>query len=163
MYVMRRWAVRNAGWLERFYAVVEPLLVACHPLWRTLGYSRLEWPIAFVERHVKGFFFDCQMCGKCVLSSTGMACPMNCPKQLRNGPCGGVRLNGNCEVDPDMRCVWVEAAEGAARMRHGLEKIRIVQAPVDSQLHGRSSWLRVARLQGESSGRVQQDATTASP
>ena len=122
MYVMRRWAVRNAGWLERFYAAVEPLLIACHPLWRTLGYARLERPIAFIERHVKGFFFDCRMCGQCVLSFTGMACPMNCPKQLRNGPCGGVRLNGNCEVDPDMRCVWIEAAEGAARMRHGLEK-----------------------------------------
>nr|WP_245947992.1 methylenetetrahydrofolate reductase C-terminal domain-containing protein [Halomonas montanilacus] len=29
------------------------------------------------------------MCGQCILSSTGMSCPMNCPKSLRNGPCGG--------------------------------------------------------------------------
>ena len=149
MYALRKWSVRNAGLWERFYAVAEPLLVGFHGLWRVLGYERMERPVAFVERHVKGLFFDCRMCGHCVLSSTGMVCPMNCPKQLRNGPCGGVREDGGCEVDPTMRCVWVEAAEGAARMRHGLEKIRLVQAPVDSQLQGRSSWLRVARLQGE--------------
>ena len=56
-----------------------------------IGFARLEAPAAAVERNVKGLLFDCQMCGKCVLSSTGMSCPMNCPKQMRNGPCGGVR------------------------------------------------------------------------
>jgi hypothetical protein len=149
MYAVRRWSVRQAGLLENCYRVVERFLVTCHPLWRTMGYARLERPFAFIERHLKGFFFDCRMCGECVLSSTGMACPMNCPKQLRNGPCGGVRENGNCEVDPDMRCVWVEAIEGASRMRRGMERIRVVQAPVDSQLRGRSSALRVARMQSE--------------
>ncbi|MDH3452222.1 MAG: methylenetetrahydrofolate reductase C-terminal domain-containing protein [Gammaproteobacteria bacterium] len=153
MYALRKWSVRNAALLERFYDVAEPLLLACHPLWRILGYERLERPIAFVERQVKGLFFDCRMCGQCVLSSTGMACPMNCPKQLRNGPCGGVREDGGCEVDPGLRCVWVEATEGAARMRAGLERIRLVQAPVDSQLQGRSTWLRVARLHGEAHDR----------
>ena len=63
--------------------------------------------------------FDCRMCGQCMLSSTGMSCPMNCPKQLRNGPCGGVRANGNCEVEPDMPCVWVKAWEGSQNMVHG--------------------------------------------
>ncbi len=162
MYAVRRWSVRNARLLESWYAIVEPLLIACHPLWRALGYSRLERPFAFVERQIKGFFFDCQMCGQCVLSSTGMSCPMNCPKQLRNGPCGGVREDGNCEVIPAMRCVWVEAAEGAARMRHGLEKIRIVQAPVDSQLRGCSSWLRIARLPGETAEPSSDATSTAS-
>ena len=57
------------------------------------------------ERLIKGFLFDCRMCGQCVLSSTGMSCPMNCPKNLRNGPCGGVRDGGFCEVKPQMRCV----------------------------------------------------------
>ena len=31
---------------------------------------------------------------------------MACPRQLRNGPCGG-SLNGKCEVFPDRDCVWV--------------------------------------------------------
>ena len=39
------------------------------------------------------------MCGQCVLHSTGMTCPMTCPKTLRNGPCGGVREDGDCEVE----------------------------------------------------------------
>ena len=70
-------------------------------------------PVAATERLVKGALFDCKMCGQCVLSSTGMSCPMNCPKNLRNGPCGGVRDNGNCEVRPEMKCVWLEAVAGA--------------------------------------------------
>ena len=45
--------------------------------------------------------FDCRMCGQCVLRKTGMACPTNCGKAMRNGPCGGVRADGGCEVDPD--------------------------------------------------------------
>ena len=60
------------------------------------------------ERVTKGLIFDCKMCGDCVLHNTGMTCPMTCPKNLRNGPCGGVRLNGNCEIIPEMRCVWVD-------------------------------------------------------
>ena len=69
---------------------------------------------------------------------------MNCPKQLRNGPCGGVRPGGFCEVKPEMRCVWVEAWDGASRMKHG-DKIRVVLPPVDRTLEGSSAWLRASR------------------
>ena len=69
---------------------------------------------------------------------------MNCPKNLRNGPCGGVRAGGFCEVKPQMHCVWVMAWEGAARMRGGAQ-INDVQPPVNRSLEGSSSWLRVAR------------------
>ena len=48
-------------------------------------------PLALIEAAVKKPVFGCQMCGQCVLHSTGMTCPMNCPKTLRNGPCGGAR------------------------------------------------------------------------
>jgi hypothetical protein len=85
------------------------------------------------------------MCGQCILSSTGMSCPMNCPKNLRNGPCGGVRANGHCEVRPEMKCVWVEAFAGSARIPGGLDALRTVQAAVDRRLQGKSSWLRVVR------------------
>ena len=73
-------------------------------------------PLALIEKAVKGPIWGCQMCGQCVLHSTGMTCPMNCPKTLRNGPCGGVRANGNCEVKPEMRCVWLKGYERAERM-----------------------------------------------
>jgi hypothetical protein len=118
--------------------------MALHPLWQRIGYDRADKPVAFVERHVKGFLFDCRMCGKCILSSTGMSCPMNCPKQLRNGPCGGVRADGGCEVIPSMRCVWVEAEAGSRRMRNG-HTIAVVQPPVDRSREGTSAWLREVR------------------
>lgn len=144
MYIVRRWSVRNARFLEAVYDVFERMLVAMHPVLNAVGYSRLERPVAAVERVVKGFLFDCQMCGQCALSSTGMSCPMNCPKQLRNGPCGGVRPNGNCEVKPEMPCVWVEAWEGSRRMKYG-DAIHSVQVAVDFSLAGRSYWLITAR------------------
>ncbi len=148
MYAVRRWSVRHARGLELFWAGFERISVALHPLWHKIGYERLEKPVAAIEKLTKGFMFDCQMCGQCALSSTGMSCPMNCPKSLRNGPCGGVRANGNCEVKPDMRCVWVEAFEGSERMVKGRQAIRVVQLAVDQRLQGRSSWLKVAREKG---------------
>jgi hypothetical protein len=144
-YAMRLWSVRHARGLEIFYAIFERVFVMLHPLWNRIGYERLERPVAWFERQVKGFLFDCQMCGQCVLSSTGMSCPMNCPKQLRNGPCGGVRANGHCEVKPDMPCVWTQAFLGSERMHEGRRLIRIVQVPVDRRQEGQSSWLRVVR------------------
>jgi len=145
MYAVRRWSVRHARGLNRFYLGFERLLVALDPLWRGLGYERIDKPAAAVERAVKGLLFDCRMCGQCVLTSTGMSCPMNCPKNLRNGPCGGVRTDGRCEVKPEMMCVWVEAFSGAARMPGGLDAIRQLQPPVDRRLEGSSAWLRVVR------------------
>jgi hypothetical protein len=104
--------------------------------------------MAWLERITKGFLFDCQMCGQCALSSTGMSCSMNCPKTIRNGPCGGVRANGHCEVKPEMRCVWVEGFAGSERMQNG-QAIRVIQIAVDRRLEGRSSWLKVAREKGQ--------------
>jgi len=149
MYAVRRWSVRHARGLEMFYQGFERALVTLHPLWKAIGYQRLETPVAVVEKAVKGLLFDCQMCGQCALSSTGMSCSMNCPKTIRNGPCGGVRANGNCEVKPEMRCVWVEGFEGSQRMQAGREAIKVVQFAVDGRLKGRSSWLRVAREKSE--------------
>lgn len=62
--------------------------------------------IARSEAFFKGMMFDCRACGQCVLSQTGLICPMSCPKGLRNGPCGGT-LEGECEVYPNRECVWV--------------------------------------------------------
>ncbi len=140
MYAVRLWSVRRARLWERFYRLFEDALVAAAPLLRRVGHERLEAPAAAVERRVKGLLFDCRMCGRCVLSSTGMSCPMNCPKSMRNGPCGGVRPDGRCEVKPEMACVWVQAWEGSRRMAEG-GRIRELQPPVDHRLAGRSAWL----------------------
>ena len=145
MYAVRQWSVRHSKGLNAFYKGFEAVLVALHPLFRLIGYERLERPTAAVERSVKGLLFDCRMCGQCILSSTGMSCPMTCPKNLRNGPCGGVRANGHCEVRPEMKCVWVQAVAGATRIPGGMQAIQGVQVAVDRRLQGKSSWLRVVR------------------
>ena len=147
MYTIRLWSVRHSRGLNAFYRGFESVLMRLHPLFKAIGYERLERPMAAVERSVKGLLFDCQMCGQCALSSTGMSCPMNCPKTLRNGPCGGVRDNGMCEVKPEMRCVWLEGFKGAERMPGGVQAMQVVQFAVDQRLKGKSSWLKVVRDQ----------------
>ena len=69
---------------------------------------------------------------------------MNCPKTIRNGPCGGVRADGTCEVKPGMKCVWVQAWDGATRMKGG-EAIKDIEFAVDHRDKGKSTWLRIAR------------------
>ena len=93
------------------------------------------------EKITKGLVFDCRMCGDCVLHSTGMTCPMTCPKNLRNGPCGGVRENGHCEVVPEMPCVWVEAWERSRKMPSYGDGIFAVLPPVDHSLKDTSAWV----------------------
>ena len=113
---LRHWSVRHASALKRFYdacARFAPYL--SRPL-QWAGARRMERVLRPLERAAKQLLFDCKMCGQCVLSSTGMACPTNCAKQMRNGPCGGVRADGTCEVNPAMRCVWVEAIDGLKRI-----------------------------------------------
>ena len=145
MYSVRLWSVRHSRGMERLYSAINPPIVGLlRGVTKVFGRS-LDRPITAVERVGKEFFFDCKMCGKCVLSSTGMSCPMNCPKTIRNGPCGGVRENGMCEVKPEMRCVWHAAWDGASRMQEGSEAIREVQFAVDQRNNGKSSWLRLAR------------------
>jgi hypothetical protein len=66
---------------------------------------------------------------------------MTCPKELRNGPCGGVRLDGTCEVIPAMLCPWVLAWKRAERMpMHGAE-IEQILPPVDRRRLGTSAWI----------------------
>ncbi len=92
------------------------------------------------EKSIKGAAFGCRMCGQCALPVTGYACPMTCPKQLRNGPCGGVAPNGDCVVHPGERCVWLIAHERAEATGH-LADLSRLQRPVDHRVTGSSSWV----------------------
>ena len=144
MYRVRLWSVRRSRQMEWAYTTLNPLIVKLlRGVVKVFGHS-LDKPITKAEALAKGFLFDCKMCGDCALSKTGMSCPMNCPKTIRNGPCGGVRENGMCEVKPEMRCVWVAAWDGASRMRGG-DAIKAANFAVDNRLKGSSSWLKLAR------------------
>ena len=64
----------------------------------------------FLEHLAKTVMFECMNCGDCALFDAAYICPMSqCPKQQRNGPCGG-SYQGGCEVYPEERlCIWVQA------------------------------------------------------
>ena len=55
MYAVRRWSVRHARGLEIFYNAFERVFVGLHPLWKAIGYERLEKPVAAVESWSKAF------------------------------------------------------------------------------------------------------------
>ena len=93
-----------------------------------------------MEAMVKKPVFGCHMCGQCVLHSTGMTCPMECPKNLRNGPCGGVGMDGSCEVDRSMTCVWFNAVNRSQKFPWP-EEIYQRNPAVDWSLQGSSSWV----------------------
>ncbi|WP_340149567.1 methylenetetrahydrofolate reductase C-terminal domain-containing protein [uncultured Sneathiella sp.] len=156
-YTVRQWSVRHSRGLERIYQMLAAVFLKLHPVWKAIGYRRVEKPVVVVEKTVKSFLFDCRMCGQCVLSDTGMSCPMNCPKSLRNGPCGGVRANGNCEVEPDMPCVWVQAWKGSRNMQAG-DNILQVQPPVDHSWRGSSAWLRATAKSAEEQAALKEGA-----
>lgn len=145
MYRMRSWSVRNARWLKALYQRVESVLTFMAPLWRWIGYERVDKPFLWFEKATKGLLLDSQSCGQCIVGFTGMACPMNCPKTMRNGPCGGVRADGKCEVKPDMDCVWVLAWEGNKRLREKEYPIQFLQPAIDNRRIGTSAWLREVR------------------
>lgn len=39
-----------------------------------------------------------------------------CYKELRNGPCGGSRVDGSCEARADLPCVWNKIYLGTLAM-----------------------------------------------
>ncbi len=107
------------------------------------GAAGARWRRAASSTRSRSPIWGCQMCGQCVLHSTGLTCPMTCPKTLRNGPCGGVRADGNCEVKPEMRCVWLKAYERSERLPLWRGHIDDLRPPVDNTLKGTSSWLNL--------------------
>jgi hypothetical protein len=142
---MRSWSVRNARWLKKLYHGIESALIFASPLLRRIGYERLDKPFLIVEKATKGFLLDSQSCGQCIVGFTGLSCPMNCPKTMRNGPCGGVRPDGKCEIKPGMNCVWVQAWEGNKRLEEDEYPIQIVQPAIDNRRIGKSAWLYEVR------------------
>ena len=91
------------------------------------------------ELAIKKPLFGCQACGNCVLGHLEYVCPQTCPKQLRNGPCGGTD-SGRCEVVPDKPCIWV-AVYDRAKAAGSVDALRTYVPPPDRRLRDTSSWI----------------------
>ncbi len=91
-----------------------------------------------VERLVKGPLFGCRMCGNCLLQETAFICPMECPKGIRNGPCGG-STQEHCYVDETRPCIWYRIYERSFKMGRQ-EKLLEVLPPLDWDKTGAETW-----------------------
>jgi methylenetetrahydrofolate reductase (NADPH) len=134
---------RLLDWLGRAFPVDRdtPLRRA---LTRLVGWiDRRRGAAALLERAelaIKKPLFGCQACGNCVLGHLEYVCPQTCPKQLRNGPCGGTD-RGRCEVGPDKPCIWVAVYDRAKTSAGGLDGLRTYVPPPDRRLRDTSSWI----------------------
>lgn len=99
--------------------------------------------LAGFERAVKGPLWGCRMCGNCLLQETAFICPMECPKGLRNGPCGG-STSDRCYIDESRKCIWYAIYEKSFRMKRE-EKLLEVLPPVDWDQAGTETWGQVFR------------------
>ena len=116
--VLRRAIQSSFAWLER-----RPRL--SHWFERFEYYSKKE-------------VFGCQNCGNCVLGSMEYVCPQTCPKQMRNGPCGGT-FDGACEVI-DQECIWVKVM-ARAEASNTIDQLKVYIPPPDRTLTGTASWV----------------------
>jgi methylenetetrahydrofolate reductase (NADPH) len=94
--------------------------------------------LAALERAVKGPLFGCRMCGNCLLQETAFICPMQCPKGLRNGPCGG-SLPEKCYVDETRPCIWYHIYDRSFAMGRE-DKLLEVLPPLDWDKVGTETW-----------------------
>lgn len=121
------------------------------PLWKPMKAiakiikdTPLEKPYHFVEHITKTILYDCKDCGDCALPDLAYLCPMSqCPKNIRNGACGG-SYDSWCEVYPGKKkCVYVRAYSRlkSCGREHYLD--HDVIPPWNVDLNQTSSWINL--------------------
>jgi methylenetetrahydrofolate reductase (NADH) len=142
-------AEASLGFLPRLISTATELFPAYKPgllrsiltgVFRTV--DRSETASRVLERFelaVKEPMFGCKSCGNCVLSHMEYVCPMTCPKNMRNGPCGGT-FNGQCEVIPEQKCIWV-AVYDRAKAAGKVDELKNFIPARDRALQDTSSWI----------------------
>jgi methylenetetrahydrofolate reductase (NADPH) len=121
----------------------SPVFKVLRPVARLV--DRSPWmsrALLYFEHLAKVALFGCQNCGDCALFDVGYLCPVSqCPKNQRNGPCGG-SYQGWCEVYPgEKQCIWVRAYL-RLKARHEEDSIREnLVPPCNWELWETSSWL----------------------
>jgi methylenetetrahydrofolate reductase (NADPH) len=109
---------------------------------RKIAGTKMEKSLHKLEHLFKVMLFDCRDCGDCALIDVAYLCPMSqCPKNQRNGACGG-SFQGWCEVHPGKKkCVYVRAY--ARLKQHGEEDQlnKNVVPPCNWDLYQTSAWI----------------------
>ncbi|NLN40130.1 MAG: methylenetetrahydrofolate reductase, partial [Smithella sp.] len=104
--------------------------------------SKAEGLFHKLEHLAKVALFDCRDCGDCALVDLAYLCPMSqCPKNQRNGACGG-SFRGWCEVYPEKRkCVFVRAYARLGKYRQQALLGKEAIPPCNWDLYQSSSWI----------------------
>ncbi len=103
--------------------------------WRHGLYYQLLEPSTLYRKVTLG----CKSCGDCLQDHLDYAgCSMRlCYKELRNGPCGGSRIDGTCEARPEQPCIWNVVYNGALALGDDPRKFaRTLIPPRDWRLDG---------------------------
>ena len=115
---------RHPSWVQRLSGLVHRYLIAKDSFgarflaarlkpgeqasrgnsWRHGLWYALLAPATLYRKATLG----CASCGDCIQEHLSYAgCSMRwCYKELRNGPCGGSRVDGTCEARAELTCVW---------------------------------------------------------
>jgi methylenetetrahydrofolate reductase (NADPH) len=121
----------------------SPLFKPVQGLMRLIDSSPvLKKPFHAVEFWTKAVLYGCKDCGDCALDDAAFLCPVSqCPKNQRNGPCGG-SFESWCEVYPnEKKCIWVTAYR---RLKSGHKEDSIADnlvPPQNWELWQTSSWI----------------------
>jgi methylenetetrahydrofolate reductase (NADPH) len=146
MYEGPKPAPKKRDWTQPLFDLLEPANwpgFVRKPLTGVLGWvdhhPGLAKAMEDAEFAFKKPVFGCQACGNCVLGLMEYVCPMTCPKNMRNGPCGGT-FNGQCEVIPEQKCIWVEVYD-RAEAAHRVDELKTYIPPRNRALEGTSSYI----------------------
>jgi methylenetetrahydrofolate reductase (NADPH) len=147
----------------------RPLFTTVKPVLKFVDkHKALKNIFSWFEYVTKTSLYGCQNCGDCALFDVAYLCPVSqCPKNQRNGPCGG-SYNGWCEVYPNERkCIWVKAYR-RLKSQHQEDSIGDnIIPPCDWALWESSSWLNFFMGRDHVSARLgikpAQDQSDASP
>ncbi len=148
------------AWGQRFSALAHRYLIAedsagarffrsrlkpSEDNWREGPWCKLLAPSSLYRKALLG----CAGCGDCIQEHLDyVGCSMRwCYKELRNGPCGGSRMDGTCEARPELPCIWNRVYLGARALGDDPRKFaRVIVPPRDWRLDGTNSL--VNRLAG---------------
>jgi methylenetetrahydrofolate reductase (NADPH) len=101
---------------------------------------------------------ECRDCGDCALLDLAYLCPMSqCPKNQRNGPCGGSR-DGWCEVFPkEKKCIWVRAYAMLKTYNEEAQLEKQYLPPANWDLYQTSAWYNYFTGRDHSSVKIEQN------
>jgi len=103
--MVHRHFIKDGTWASRFLKTrLQKDIQDDRHAWRKGFWYRLLEPSSLYRKATLG----CVGCGDCLQDHLNYAgCSMRwCYKELRNGPCGGSRIDGACEADPELPCIW---------------------------------------------------------